>query len=426
MRTSFRLLILLEGLSCDSKTSVQGGSTLKIATNKDYDYVVGKVIALFLLLDAVNIAVKSLAKPGLVTNYLSLFIGCVYVLYLLFQYRRLEFILPKLVIFEMVFAVLLIWSMTANSSGATAIFAKCRWVIAFCIPMYTMALYVKDSNRLLVPMERVSWVILGIGCVMFLFFWLVTPSNEYSMSFSYMLLPAVLLHINMAFNRTPVMWFPVMIEIAFIVMYGSRGPLLCAAAFFLYKSVSYGSTLRRIQRTVLLVVAVTLIIFLQGHVLRLVAWVCDWLRIDSRTVHLFLTSRALYDSGRSEGYSFVWSQIADKPLFGLGVAGEVPLMTPAPHFLFLELMLHFGVWGGLVSLLIVYSFLRSAVQRRITDCWMVFFCSGFLPLLLSSSYLQEPKFWVLMALCSRPKGRNAKSGLTHTPHREPSFTTADC
>lgn len=89
------------------------------------------------------------------------------------------------------------------------------------------------------------------------------------------------------------------------------------------------------------------------------------------------------------------------PIVGLGLAGDRLLIGGYVHNFFVEVLSHFGVVVGLI-VLIMFSFgsllaLLRAKQLNY-ELLIIWFSMGFMPLMVSSSYLISLNFWVFLGL----------------------------
>jgi len=74
-----------------------------------------------------------------------------------------------------------------------------------------------------------------------------------------------------------------------------------------------------------------------------------------------------------------------------------------PHNILLEVLLHFGIFIGgwiLIYLLkIIYTTIFKNINRDATDVVCIFVSIGFVPLLVSGSYVESPLFYILVGIC---------------------------
>jgi O-antigen ligase len=91
--------------------------------------------------------------------------------------------------------------------------------------------------------------------------------------------------------------------------------------------------------------------------------------------------------------------IKEKPFVGWGVGGEASLLGTYPHNIFLELCLNFGlILGGVLCIILVVSILATffASDGVNKDIFLIYLCTGFVPLLISATYLTTQDFFSLV------------------------------
>jgi len=129
--------------------------------------------------------------------------------------------------------------------------------------------------------------------------------------------------------------------------------------------------------------------------------------IQSRSIILFLEG-GIYLSGREEIYASIMEQIILNPLFGVGIAGDrVYLNGSYSHNIFLEIISGFGVIiGTLIILLLGLLIVKSLFSKnsRTVNYVLVWFSVGFVPLIVSGSYLIDFKFWIFLGVALKSLG----------------------
>ena len=109
-------------------------------------------------------------------------------------------------------------------------------------------------------------------------------------------------------------------------------------------------------------------------------------------------------SGRDRLYEIVWKEVLTHPILGLGLAGDRPLIGGYVHNFFIEIIAHFGfLLGSLLLVLFIVLMLRALMAKDLKryEMLIVWMCLGFVPLQVSSSYLINMNFWILLGLILR-------------------------
>ena len=131
----------------------------------------------------------------------------------------------------------------------------------------------------------------------------------------------------------------------------------------------------------------------------------------SRTLVYIVNGSFAESNSRIQLWEIVVQCIKAKPWLGWGIGGAVPIMHLAyPHSIVLEPFLTFGVPLGLIALLLfirpcISMFLIQDKERK--ELVLIFFCCGFLTLLLSNSVFSWFPFYLFLGF-SRPQLFNMK------------------
>jgi len=177
---------------------------------------------------------------------------------------------------------------------------------------------------------------------------------------------------------------------------------MCLAIFALLKLVKpeKAPTPRGvIGYLVLLMIGFFSILFFEEILLSLSSFLSKF-GIRSRSIALLLRPD-INLSGRDSLFRVVVEELMKSPIIGLGLAGDRPLIGGYVHNFFLEVLSHFGVIVGLI-VLIIFSFrclwgLLRAKQLNY-ELLIIWFSMGFMPLMVSGSYLISLNFWVFLGL----------------------------
>lgn len=125
--------------------------------------------------------------------------------------------------------------------------------------------------------------------------------------------------------------------------------------------------------------------------------------IYSRTLDKMLMGMDALEnlSDRDIIWEITKNNIWEKPCWGWGIAGELSYMNSYPHSIILEILLHYGIFGGSIALLIIFfSIIKSLFITKFRNhVLLIFLFSGFGHLFLSGTYLIEYKFWILFGIC---------------------------
>ena len=194
-------------------------------------------------------------------------------------------------------------------------------------------LFVVSINNWSAFHKVLLWVSRLTPILAFLFVWGIryAPLDEetsYSMSFGYaFLLPSLFL-----FNQ-PNTIDKVFSAILFlsIVMVGSRGPVVVALIFFIYKFLFTSKTSHFLNFSIVLAIVGLSIMFLPEDV--------DMIQ-RSRTVDLATSGELLsHTSGRDDIQEIVKEKILERPILGWGVGADREFVGGYSHNIFLEIFI---------------------------------------------------------------------------------------
>ena len=228
--------------------------------------------------------------------------------------------------------------------------------------------------------------------------------ETYSMSFGYcMLLPAMFLFTQQGYIDKMMSF----LLFALILMDGSRGPVVVLAIFYAYYTLflSSGKTKKRMVLvvTIAAIAAVTILPRLESFQ-------------NSRTMFLLQEGELISnDSGRDENvYSVVRPKIMESPIVGWGIGADRYFLDGSySHNIFIEVFVHYGIFIGtaLFAWLFFFYFrmIFSSRTKRTPDekeMLVMMFLYGFVPLLVSGSYLIEFRFWVMLGFFIRVRQKH--------------------
>lgn len=275
------------------------------------------------------------------------------------------------------------------------------------IPAFLCVASISDENVLKKVMIKLAYTIFILGLIYsFLIFGGKIIFSMYNMSFSYYLLfPALIFasRFNLFHN---ILFF---ITLTLMLMYGSRGPLIIGIVYFLVVNVFVTKHKWRLFIVPLVLTAIIALFNFEN----LLILAESKLGYIPRTIRV-MQENLLYDAGRFQLTSIIWQDILDGPFFGKGLFSDRVILPNEAytHNILLELLHNFGfLVGGGLFIFLIFSMLKILKRRKKEEkIFFIFFIFyGFLPLFVSSSYLRDSKFWILlgaMFLLSKKKVQN--------------------
>lgn len=279
-------------------------------------------------------------------------------------------------------------------------------LIVVFIPMGLAMYALKDKSILFNRMYIMSWP----TQVILLIVMLNMSSLNYSMVSGYALVFQSILVIQHFVEKKK--WYDlvaVVIDIAAITIYGSRGPLLCVLAFIVLKVISFDSVSKKkriIAIPVIMCIAVALV-SLRNAIIRQLIAIASSLGYKSRNLELILNNNVFSDSGRSAVHQYYETKLMSEPVFGYGIFGNWMDVGLYPHNIVIELLYSYGIIFGIIALMVTILvtmaglFSKNENEKRLAHICFAYCIS----LLLSDSFLMCPIFFLMMAL-----GLNAING----------------
>lgn len=277
-------------------------------------------------------------------------------------------------------------------------------------PLYFLGICIRDEETVK-KMHTVSIVSIFINV---LFIIVASPFlNEETdqMSFSYYILPHICLALFYAAKDKK------MIDVAAafagficIIVFGTRGPLLALALIFLFYFLFYKKYKHRIVGRILALVIIVGFYFLALWFLFFYGASLSKLVLRTNIINNLSIEGFFFDNGRFDIAESVWKRLVMDPFAIRGLAADRVLTNSYgevfhySHNLFLELLYSFGaIGGGLAIFNCVFVYIRGIVKcgnRAVKGVILTLLAStGFFKLMISSSFLLEPSFFLLIGIC---------------------------
>lgn len=274
-----------------------------------------------------------------------------------------------------------------------------------CLPAFVYSMSLDDLNILKKIMKKSSLIVFIFGTILFV----LTLSGKvsigvYSMELSYyMLLPAIMFIDELLENFSPKTMLASLISIMVILSLGSRGALICIVLFIVLKLIRFGfnMTYKKFFYSLLIIGTIMTSLIYFENILKYIDNVLMSFGIRSRSIQIFL-SGDVHLSGRDNIYQNIIREIYSNPILGIGLAGDRRFTdTGYAHNFFLEVLSNFGVvFGSIILIILIFIIMRKllTVNDGKYNMILVWLSLGFVPLLVSSSYLINIKFWIFMGL----------------------------
>lgn len=277
-----------------------------------------------------------------------------------------------------------------------------------CLPMYLVG-RTMDTKTSPVIFVALSYLALFMQ-ILFLYV-LGVEENEHGeielMGTAYGFLPFVLFLIWYAFERKG-LWNTVIALLSgfLLLSMGTRGPVMCMVTFIALYLIVFRQM--RIAYKVLLVACAVALNSFMTEIMLLLSVVAESLGLSTRVFDSFMEGQLANlqeSSGRDVLWTESWNYIKSHSLLGEGFYSDRLANSQGwySHNLEIDLLCDFGLIGGII----IFAILLWLMYKSVHHTWntngvivfLVFFCSAFVYLQFSSTFLQASIFWFFLGLC---------------------------
>lgn len=282
-------------------------------------------------------------------------------------------------------------------------------MLTVLLPMYLLGV-VCDIDKCIKVLINVSlaYVILGVLYYNYVTFVVGTYEMDTSadqMGIAYQYLPHVLLLLYATIHKFKIWYLAGFLLGMFMILgTGNRGSLLLVlvyATLLLLIGNKGGKYVKGLAVVALLVVALNI-----NQIALFLSDIMGEVGMSIRSLDAFLEGDFTDDNGRQAILSALNQALSVSPMFGYGLAGDRYILGATgaySHNLIYELMISFGpVFGVLVFIAIVALLVKCYLNCRNTDqkgFFFLLFCTGFLQLFLSNTFLFEDSFYMMLGYC---------------------------
>lgn len=347
-------------------------------------------------------------SQSVISFYLKGIIGCGFLFCLPIFFRRISHkqVLTLCIIFVL-FCVQILFFPEVNS----AFYEVASYFVTNCLSIAITISLLKQEEIFLLKSKMIycSYVI-----AIFVFIIMIFPLiginfnfqlESYSMGLGYAcLLPCLVLLYNVIQEKSFISLCFFITILLFIIIYGSRGPLLGIILFFMYCIFIKIKKNKKNIFLFLVIIIIYAIIYMNYRYIftEISDFFYKELGIQSRTLTLFLNENIASDSGRDILYQKTWESILQHPFLIRGIAADRILLGTYPHNMILELLYQGGVIIASISifLLIIFTIItfKNVNNERDMIC-IIFFFASIPGLMISGSFWNNYSFWIWIALC---------------------------
>lgn len=337
---------------------------------------------------------------GNLSYIVTLFLYFLYFICLLFslsQANVFSFSLSEFILF--VFWVLSLLYTIAFFPENTPYIMLSAGVIPFCIMSFISGFLFEKVPNILDSLLTYSAISIFLS---YLNYYVIISSQEIikDMSFSYCVLPHVILLVEMSFRRRNIIiCFLAFLGVVSLYLLATRGPLLILFIFFIYKILSSESRERKKKRISAVFLILFIFFFLYFYDTMDLLFRQLLLKHSSSNYMLktYLEENTASIDERLDFYNEAFGFIRHNLLWGKGMFGDRVLLDGSyVHNVFFESFISFGLLGGCFFLSCFFSTVIRTLYRlkdQQKDFFVAVFFGFVLKYLFSGSILSDPAFF---------------------------------
>lgn len=240
---------------------------------------------------------------------------------------------------------------------------------------------------------------------------------NYNLTWSYQLLfPVICLYFSFFMYKNFKYLIYSSIMLLYIVIYGSRGPLLSIALMFIvyYLKNNNFKNIRSYIYNLIMSISLILVLINFNTLINNFNKILIKNGLYSRNITKLLDKTIISQSGRDIIDLNMLKAIKESPLWGWGIGGDRYINYVNNFFLIgsnngayahniiYELLVQFGVILGLIIIFyLIYLMIKGILYNKSKEIEMLivlFILVGFVPLLNSMSYLTYTYFWIMLGI----------------------------
>jgi len=235
--------------------------------------------------------------------------------------------------------------------------------------------------------------------------------NEY-MSEAYKLLPHICLVIYYTIKKPRALNIALLlIGLITLISYGNRGTVLLVTLFIVACSFFFRTYKHKGIIRFLLIITMALLVVYSNQILLWLAKIVGNMGMSTRAIDLLLEGEFFLSESRNNLKDIMWVGILEKPIFGYGIGGDRCLIPLYAHDIVYEMWASFGLLFGTIFIVGIVVLICRAIKRTNSEKSKVFIwllvCCSFIKLFISSTYLNEPLFFLMLGMCLSVIRQNA-------------------
>lgn len=256
-------------------------------------------------------------------------------------------------------------------------------------------------------LERISIFLITIGIInLFSFNYEIV---FYSQSKAYEILPAFIISaILFKNNYNKIFNFIILISsFTLLFIFGARGPIITCIIFYIL--ISWYSTKSALKKC-LTIISFFCLLLLWLNLSSIFKTTLEFFNISNtnRIAGLIVNNEFFIDTARNDLIYSSLDLYLKNPIFGIGPLKDLYhfkaiLLTDEnilgfySHNIFLDFLLHYGVFGILFIFYLLYSFLKK-IKTNHRDITLMIFGISIIPLLFSATYIHNSLFFAFLGI----------------------------
>ena len=278
-----------------------------------------------------------------------------------------------------------------------------RTFIIYSLPLFLAFSALRNTDHLLKLLFKATPILFAFSTFAFFMSTIsFSELNEYSMAYgNALMLVAGLLLFKYRDNGKLSTLLAFLMTVFYIVISGSRGPVLCIAVLTLVALLTSKSGMGKMVWIGVVIVAGFALIFWYSDILNLIMRLMEALGLSSRTLNFLIDGSITYDSGRGEIYDNLIKEINKSPLLGLGAFGGHSAVG-LPHSTYLDIFANFGyVFGSAFIVIIfcqIYKILRREKGSSLGKIFLMFATIVVVRGFFGGSLWTEKELWMLFGI----------------------------
>lgn len=263
----------------------------------------------------------------------------------------------------------------------------------------------KKLSKLIYLSSCVSVILMIPFC--YLYFQYASDRGVDDMSLAYSVLPHYCLLLSIGFRERK--WLSIVLAIAAFVllaMFGTRGAILIASAYLIFETCTFFVSNRKYRIPLIFVLSGVVYYFINKWEAFFTSLSVgfDSMNLNARIFNRILSLDFFESEGRSDLLDVVIKNIERAPYWGYGIAGDRKFVGAESyvHNFYYEVICSYGYIGGYIMFGLLGILLFKAYwNSRDSVNYIIFFpllFGSLVKLLLSSSYLLDPLFFLLIGV----------------------------